>query len=52
MAQYVVMGGVIEGDFDFQLKNCRASVLIVLMDTIHTTEQTQLWQAKKKGTRS
>ena len=42
------MHGVSDDDFDFQLQNCLASVLIVLMDTIHTTEKTQLREAQNR----
>ena len=48
VAQYVVMDGVTDDHFDFQLQNCCASVLIVLMDTIHTTEKTQLREAQSR----
>ena len=48
VAQYVVMHGVSDDDFDFQLQSYLASVLIVLMDTIHTTEKTQLREAQSR----
>ena len=42
VAQYVVMEGVSDDDFEWQLQTCIASVLIVRMDTIPTMEETQL----------
>ena len=48
VAQYGVLDGVSDHDFDWQLQTCSARVLIVLVDTIQTTEQTQLRLAKER----
>jgi hypothetical protein len=42
VAQYVVMEGVSDDDFEWQFQTCIASVLIVLMDTIPTMEDAQV----------
>ena len=48
VAQYVLMEGVSDDDFEWQLQTCIASVLIVLMDTIPTMEETQLRLATQR----
>jgi hypothetical protein len=42
VAQDVVMGGVSDDDFDWQLQTCTTNVLIVLMDVIPSMEDTQV----------
>ena len=48
VAQYVLMEGVSDDDFEWQLQTCIASVLIVLMDTIPTMEDAQVRLATQR----